>query len=82
MEVTMFNLKPENMTGDTNKLLFAILTELKKLNETQSLRQIANDVVVEQKVVKPKAPKKDKPKKEVVKNVNTRQTRKLSKVQQ
>ena len=78
----MFNLKPENMTGDTNKLLFAILAELKKLNETQSLRQIANDVVVETKVVKPKAPKKDKPKKEVVKNVNTRQTRKLSKVQQ
>jgi hypothetical protein len=83
----MFNLKPENMTGDTNKLLFAILTELKKLNETQSLRPIAKDVVVEPKVVKSKTPKKDKPKKdkskkEVVKNVNTRQTRKLSKVQQ
>ena len=79
----MFNLKPENMTGDTNKLLFAILTELKQLNEsTQSLRQIANDVVlkpiVEQKVEKVKTTKK--PKKEVTKNVNSRQTRKLSKV--
>ena len=81
----MHNFKPENLVGDTNKLLFAILTELQKLNETQSLRQIANDVVIEPKVVKPKTPKKDKPKKDkpkkgVTKNVNSRQTGKLSKV--
>jgi len=74
----MFNIKPENLVGDTNKLLFAILTELKQLNESvQSLRPIAKDVVVEpEKVVeKPKQPKKG-----VVKHVNPRQTRKLPKV--
>ena len=81
----MFNLKPENLVGDTNKLLFSILTELKQLNESvQSLRPIAKDVVVESKVVKPKIVKsrtlkKDKSKKEVVKNVgsNLEQRRKL-----
>jgi len=73
----MFNLKPENLVGDTNKLLFSILTELKQLNESvQSLRPIAKDVVVESKVVKPKiikprTPKKDRNKKEVVRNVGS-----------
>ena len=82
----MFNFKPENLVGDTNKLLYSILVELKQLNESvQSLRPIAKDVVVETKVVKPKVAKKDKPKKdkskkEVAKNVNSRQTRKLPKV--
>ena len=79
LEVFMFNLKPENMTGDTNKLLFAILTELKQLNESvQSLRPIAKDVVVEPEKVVEEKPKQ--PKKGVVRNVNSRQTRKLSKV--
>jgi len=61
----MFNFKPENLCGDTNKLLFAILTELKQLNESvQSLHQIANDVVI--KLEKVELIKK--PKKEVAKN--------------
>lgn len=29
----MFNFKPENLVGDTNKLLFAIFTELKENND-------------------------------------------------
>jgi len=67
------------MTGDTNKLLFAILVELKQLNESvQSLRPIAKDVVVEPEKVVEEKPKQ--PKKGVVKHVNSRQTRKLSKV--
>ena len=73
----MFNLKPENLVGDTNKLLFSILEELQKLNESvQFLRPIAKDTVIElEKVKKPK-----KPKKEVAKNVNNLgQTRKLPK---
>ena len=75
----MFNIKPENLVGDTNKLLFAILVELKQLNESvQSLRPIAKDVVVEPEKVVEEKPKQ--PKKGVVRNVNSRQTRKLSKV--
>ena len=70
----MFNIKPDNLVGDTNKLLFLILTELKKLNEVQSLRPIAKDVVVEPAV------KSKKPKKEVTKHVSTGQKRKLPKV--
>jgi len=77
----MFNIKPENLVGDTNKLLFAILVELKQLNESvQSLRPVAMDVVVEPEKVVEKAEKPKQPKKEVVKHVNSRQTRKLSKV--
>jgi len=77
----MFNIKPENLVGDTNKLLFAILTELKQLNESvQSLRPIAKDVVVEPEKVVEKEEKPKQPKKGVVRNVNPRQTRKLSKV--
>jgi len=77
----MFNLKGENLVGDTNKLLFAILTELKQLNESvQSLRPIARDTEIKTEKAKPKAPKK--PKKEVTKNVGSKlgQTRKLPKV--
>jgi len=79
----MFNIKPENLVGDTNKLLFAILTELKQLNESvQSLRPIAKDVVVEPEKVVEKAEKPKQPKKGVVKHGNKLgQTRKLSKVQ-
>ena len=78
----MFNIKPDNLVGDTNKLLYSILAELKQLNESvQSLRPIAKDTVIKPEKVKPKAPKK--PKKEVVKNVsnvnNLGQTRKLPK---
>lgn len=72
----MFKL--ENLCGDTNKLLFLILAELQKLNESvQSLRPIAMDVVVEpEKVVVPKQPKKG-----VVKHGSKLgQARKLSKV--
>jgi len=77
----MFNLKPENMTGDTNKLLFAILVELKQLNESvQSLHSIAKNTVVEPEKVVEKAEKPKQPKKGVVKHVNSRQTRKLPKV--
>jgi len=77
----MFNIKPENLVGDTNKLLFAILVELKQLNESvQSLRPIAKDVVVEPEKVVEKTEKPKQPKKGVVKHVNSRQTRKLSKV--
>ena len=54
----MFNLKPENMNGDTNKLLFAILKELKQLNE--SLHPIAKDTVV-QPAIKPIKPRITKP---------------------
>lgn len=55
----MFNFKPENLVGDTNKLLFSILTELKQLNESvQSLRPIARDTEIKAKVEKPKATKK------------------------
>jgi len=74
----MFTLKPDNLVGDTNKLLFSILVELKQLNESvQSLRPIANDTVIEpKKVTKPK-----KPKKEVVKRgSNLGQVRKLPKI--
>ena len=40
-------MKLENLCGDTNKLLFLILTELKQLNESvQSLHPIAKDTVV------------------------------------
>jgi len=75
----MFKL--ENLCGDTNKLLFLILAELQKLNESvQSLRPIAMDVVVEPEKVVEKAEKPKQPKKGVVKHVNPRQTRKLSKV--
>jgi len=52
----MFNLKPENLVGDTNKLLFLIVTELQQLNDNvQSLRPIAKDTVVQSVVesVKP-----------------------------
>ena len=77
----MFNIKPENLVGDTNKLLFAILVELKQLNESvQSLRPVAMDVVVEPEKVVEKAEKPKQPKKGGVKHVNSRQTRKLSKV--
>ena len=77
----MFNLKPQNLVGDTNKLLFAILTELKQLNEAHSLHPIAKDTEIMPKTVKPKTPKKDKPKKGVTNNVGKLgQTRKLSKV--
>jgi len=77
----MFNIKPENLVGDTNKLLFAILVELKQLNESvQSLRPVAMDVVVEPEKVVEKA-EKQQPKKGVVKHGNKLgQTRKLSKV--
>jgi hypothetical protein len=67
----MREFKPENLVGDTNMLLYAILTELRQFNESvQSLRSIAKNTVTKPKIVKPKpkAPKKDKPKKEVVKN--------------
>ena len=79
----MFKL--ENLCGDTNKLLFLILTELQQLNESvQSLRPIAKDVVVnsivEQVVEAVKPMKQEQIKKEVVKRVNTGQNRKLSKV--
>ena len=59
----MFNIKPDNLVGDTNKLLYSILVELKQFNESvQSLRPIAKDVVVEP-VVKPnQLAKKQKPK--------------------
>jgi len=81
----MFNIKPENLVGDTNKLLFAILVELQQLNKTvESLRPIAMDTVissiVEQvaEIIKPI--KAEKPKRDVTKNVNSLgQTRKLSK---
>lgn len=72
----MFNLNPENLCGDTNKLLSDILSELRQLNE--SLRPIAKDTVIQPVVAKPKVVK---PKKGVTKNVNTRPTRKLPKVQ-
>ena len=75
-------MKLENLCGDTNKLLFLILTELKQLNESvQSLRPVAMDVVVEPEKVVEKVEKPKQPKKGVVKHGNKLgQTRKLSKV--
>jgi len=85
MEVTMFNIKGENLVGDTNKLLFLILTELQQLNNNvESLRPVAMDTVIQPIVDKVSEAVKvivnQKPKKEVVKRVNTGQKRKLSKV--
>jgi len=72
----MFKL--ENLCGDTNKLLFLILTELKQLNESvQSLHPIAKDTVV-QSVVEPvkrrptvnkKGNTKTKPHKRITQNI-------------
>ena len=78
----MFNIKPENLVGDTNKLLFAILTELKQLNESvQSLHSIAKNTVVEPEKVVEKTEKPKQPKKGVVKHGNKLgQARKLPKV--
>lgn len=81
----MFNIKGENLVGDTNKLLFLILTELQQLNNNvESLRPVAMDTVIQPIVDKVSEAVKvivnQKPKKEVVKRVNTGQKRKLSKV--
>jgi len=81
----MFNIKGENLVGDTNKLLFLILTELQQLNSKDNyLHPIAMDTVIQpivDKVVEAvKVIVNQKPKKEVVKRVNTGQKRKLSKV--
>jgi hypothetical protein len=81
MEEIMFNIKPENLVGDTNKLLYSILMELKQLNDSiKPMRPVARDVMDKPKVEK-KTTVKPKPKKGVTNNVGKLgQTRKLSKV--
>jgi hypothetical protein len=81
MEEIMFNIKPENLVGDTNKLLYSILKELKQLNESiKPMRPVAKGVMDKPNVEK-KTVAKPKTKKEVVKNGSKLgQTRKLSKV--
>ena len=56
----MFNFDPENIQGDTNKLLYSILLELRQLNKP--LHPIAKDTVVTRKPKpKPRVKAKSKP---------------------
>lgn len=53
----MFGIKPDDLFGKTDQLLYLILQELRKLNE--SPRPIAKDTAIKQKskarTIKPKA---------------------------